>query len=161
MIQIIAIANCVLATAQVNNIDNIYKYRWVNVVVGDPYGSPFLHNDTVLNAPYIDPPYKGFRYNKADKSPYYWDDAHFIGEDAYKINSYTNLGVLKFEDCPNDDRLKEEERINFKTLLVNTDNDSIVYEFNWYLDSENKTGIGYVGESYFDLEYLLYKFKNE
>jgi len=97
------------------------RVRYINIVTKDPYEIKDYKGHTI-SVPYIDPPYRGFDYEAADTSPYYWDDKSFKGNKRHKVNHPNNRNTesLIFKDCPQDYRLKTGESIEFITCSYDT-----------------------------------------
>lgn len=96
------------------------RYRWINVVVADPYGIKD-HAGNEMVVPYVDPPPGGYGYNYADQSSYYWDDVDFAGGRlSYRVDYNWEGDTFRFRDVPNDTQLKPGESVDFRTCLVDT-----------------------------------------
>ncbi len=95
-------------------------FNWASYVEKDPYGITNQAGQQ-LTTPYNDPPQGGYRYDPADKLPFYWD---LVKCDRCKprhhFQSPHNLSQFKliFEDAPADYRLQPGEAIEFITNLV-------------------------------------------
>ena len=117
-------------------------FNWVSYVEADPYGI----NDrmgNMMSTPYNDPPMGGYRYDSADRLPFYWDVVDCDGcKQRHHIQNSKNLQQFKltFKDAPTDSRLQPEESIEFMTSLVgvkniNSDEQSaewdVLHTFRW------------------------------
>ena len=95
-------------------------FNWVNYVERDPYGIIDRAGNRMLT-PYNDPPVGGYRYDRADNFPFYWDIVNCDRcNRRHHYQNYNNLQQFKlvFEDAPADYRLQPGEAVEFLTSLV-------------------------------------------
>ena len=119
-------------------------FNWVNYVERDPYGIIDRAGNRMLT-PYNDPPSGGYRYDKADNFPFYWDIVNCDRcNQRHHYQNYNNLQQFKlvFEDAPADYRLRSGEAVEFLTSLVgvteinlqqNEAEWEILHTFRWQL----------------------------
>ncbi|MEM8673749.1 MAG: hypothetical protein AAGF83_07735 [Cyanobacteria bacterium P01_G01_bin.67] len=109
-------------------------FNWANYVELDPYGIVDRQGQQ-LNTPYNDPPQGGYRYDAADKLPFYWD---VVRCDRCKSRHHFQHArnrsqfQLVFEDSPADYRLQPGEAVIFVTSLVGVKHyDSQQHQSEW------------------------------
>ncbi len=125
-------------------------FNWVNYVEKDPYGITDQAGQQ-LKIPYNDPPKGGYRYDSADRLPFYWDLVkcdrckprhHF--QNPHNLSQFE----LVFEDSPADYRLQPGEAVEFTTHLVGvkqydlqqqTAEWEILHTFRWKLTNPHPT----------------------
>ena len=119
-------------------------FNWVSYVEKDPYGI-VDRSGKKLFTPYNDPPMGGYRYDAADRFPFYWDvtDCDRCNRRHHIQNqNNSNQFALMFEDAPADYRLQPGESVEFITSLVGIKNIDlkqnkaeweILHAFRWKL----------------------------
>ena len=119
-------------------------FNWVSYVETDPHG--IVDSSGVpLSTPYNDPPQGGYRYDSADRFPFYWDVVDCDRcKQRHHVKNYNNSQPfdLVFEDAPADYRLQPGEAIEFITNLVgvkkldkeqNQTEWEVIHTFRWKL----------------------------
>lgn len=147
MIDVLIIGGCIHLNHNLTDVDNLYRYRWVNVVLEDPHGPPPLANNLTLNTPYIDPPIGGWLYDPIDintDDKYYWDNNPSSKHSVY--NFVTAKNNVEFIDCPIDTRLTKGQEVKFITVLVDTKENKLLYQVDWRLYSHYNLSYSYKGE---------------
>ena len=134
------------------------KYRWVNLVLVDPYS---IHNceGQLQVPPYVDPPFCGmsktYKRQRADMDIYYYDNSDFkLGSKDHNISykRFHNNEFTQFRDFPTDPRLQPGEYVEFLTCMVDTEiqegNDALGC-VTWRLNHDES--ISLLGVEYSDL----------
>jgi hypothetical protein len=119
--------------------------RFINIVTNDPHGAPSAHLIQNIQTPYIDPPIGSWSYEPLNTNDdiYYWDSDVHSENSIYK---HTDTRQTQFIDCPSDPRLKQDETINFTTLIVNSNTKEILHVVDWSLDYQRKTTVIFSGD---------------
>lgn len=123
------------------------QYRYISIVTKDPYGIKTQDGRylSTRRGGYADPPSKGYEYDNADSSIYYWDDRDYSdGRIRHNIRHYKVVsdGKFHFEDVPQDHRLKPGETVDFTTCVVDTlQNNKAIECFDWNLNHRGQYNV--------------------
>ena len=126
-------------------------FNWVSYVEADPYGVSDRHGK-MMSTPYNDPPVDGYKYDSADRLPFYWDvEECDLCKQRHHIQNVKNLQPfhLTFKDAPTDSRLQPGESIEFITSLVGVKSISqdrqtaawdVLHTFRWQMTNTSTDG---------------------